>query len=266
MFVHRLRSTSVLLLLAVAGCGGGTAMSGSDVATEGEWRALRQDRPAPLGFAPRVSVGSVEVVGTLEWPPGLVTPALGISELVVTGLLARRDVDFVERRRFSVAARVEQQGTRPPGQPAAGVSPGADYQVNAVFIRLGDTQSSVDVRLVHPASGEVAASTRQSLPANVDGVTLARGIVEGTLSALDRLGERPTGDVAPPSANDPAGSGVSPEALQYFLRGLAAEERWQWEEARRGYQAAARASTFPEAAAALARTARLRLGGTIAES
>jgi hypothetical protein len=241
-------------------------MSGGDVASEREWRSLRQDRPEPLNDAPRVAVGTVELVGTVEWPAGVVTPQLGISELAVTGLLRRRDVRFVERRRFAVAVETEQRGTRPAGQPAAGVSPGADYIAHAVWIRLGDDGSSVEVRLVHPASGSVASSARVSLRPGTDAVSLARGIVRGTLLALDGIGERPVGGAPPPSADDPVEGRVSPEALEDFLRGLAAEERWQWEEARRRYQAAARASDFPEAAAALARTARLRLGGTIAES
>jgi hypothetical protein len=213
-----------------------------------------------------VGVARIELAGTVPWPAGTVTPQLGISELVVTGLLTRRDVRFVERRRLEVAARVEREGSRPPGQPPAGVSPVADYLMSAVWAQLGDGASSVEVRLVQPGSGAVAASARQAIPAGADAVTVARGVVEGTLAALDRLSVRPSGDAPPPPANDPAGSGVSPDALEHFLRGLAAEERWQWEAARRGYQSALAASDFPEAGAALARTARLRLGGTIAES
>jgi hypothetical protein len=48
------------------------------------------------------------------------------------------------------------------------------------------------------------------------------------------------------------------------MAGLEAEERWDWEGARRGYQAAlAAAPGFLEAEAALARAARLRNGGTL---
>ena len=61
------------------------------------------------------------------------------------------------------------------------------------------------------------------------------------------------------------GSEVLDPALQSFLRGLAAEESWDWEGARRGYQAAASDPGFFEAPAALARAARLRLGGTLGE-
>ena len=83
---------------------------------------------------------------------------------------------------------------------------------HAVYVRLGEGQRSVGVRLVRPATGEVVSSTRQSQSTDPDGVALARAIVEGVLSALDHIGERPAGDVAPPSANDPAGSGVSSES------------------------------------------------------
>ena len=99
----RLRSTLILLLLAASACGGGATTGAADVATESERRALRQPRPEPLDFAPRVAVGAMQLVGTIDWPRAGVTPELGVSELVVTGLLARRDVEFVERRRFDVA-------------------------------------------------------------------------------------------------------------------------------------------------------------------
>lgn len=82
-----------------------------------------------------------------------------------------------------------------------------------------------------------------------------------------------------PAWNDPVGadrgsganadgpSRVSTEALRHFLRGLAAEDTWDWEGARRGYQQALTADPdFHEARTALARAARLRLGGTLAES
>ena len=255
-----------VLALAAAACAGGKAAPGSDTATEAEWRALGEPRPEPLEGAPRIAVGDVELVGSVPWPEVGVRPQLGISELVVTGLLSRRDVDFVERRRFAAAVETERRGARPTGQPPAGVSPGADYLVHAVWIELDGTGGTVDVRLVHPTSGEVASSARRPLPPDADAVGVARGIVAGTLDALDRIEARPAGDRPPAGANDPPSSGVSFEALEYFLHGLAAEERWRWEEARRGYQAARRASDFPEASAALARTARLRLGGTIAES
>ena len=51
-----------------------------------------------------------------------------------------------------------------------------------------------------------------------------------------------------------------------FFEDSQQRELWNWEEARRGYQAAAADPAFYEATAALGRTARLRLGGTLAES
>jgi len=48
---------------------------------------------------------------------------------------------------------------------------------------------------------------------------------------------------------------------------LASEEAWNWEGARVGYQeAGALESAFFEADVALARTARLRMGGTLGSS
>ena len=116
------------------------------------------------------------------------------------------------------------------------------------------------------ASEAGAAAARRSVPADAHPVFLARAIVAGIVQALagaDRL----------PAWSDPLGEvnaapsgGVSGEALSSFLRGLAAEEVRRWEEARRGYAAAAADPRFPEARTALARTVRLRLGGTLAES
>ena len=61
-------------------------------------------------------------------------------------------------------------------------------------------------------------------------------------------------------------SEISIQDVERFLRGLAAEELWNWEGARRSYEAATASPGFLEAEAALARTARLRTGGTLGES
>jgi hypothetical protein len=241
-------------------------MMGAEAATEAEWRALRTSRPSPLEGAARLAVGDIELLGTLEWPSGGVSTSLGLAELVVTGLLRRRDVDFVERRRFERASAVERSGSRPPGHPPAGVSPSAEFIVHAVWVGRSASESAIDVRLVRLATGEVGGATRTILPRSVDAVTLARGVVAGALEVLSDLDRRPEWEDPMASANDRPSAGVSPEALGRFVRGLAAEELFRWEEARRGYQAAAEDSSFYEATSALARTARLRLGGTIAES
>jgi hypothetical protein len=88
------------------------------------------------------------------------------------------------------------------------------------------------------------------------------------LALLGDLGRLPAWDdpVAEASPDAYVASGVPPAALADFLSGLAAEERWRWEGARVAYRSAARAGGFFEAEAALARTARLRLGGTLGES
>jgi len=255
-----------VLLFAASACGGGAVVSGTDAATEAEWRALRTARPTPLEGAIHLAVGEVELVGPISWPAGRVTASLGVAELVVAGLLRRQDVAFVERRRFERASATERSGSRPASQPPAGVSPRAELIVHAVWVGRTEAESAVDVRLVRLTTGAVAGATRIVLPGSPDGVTLARGIVIGALDVLGDLDQRPAWADPIAAANDPAVAGVSPAAIDHFARGLAAEELFRWEEARRGYQAAAEDPEFYEAASALARTARLRLGGTIAES
>lgn len=254
----------------MAGTGGGTA---TDVASEEEWRALRQPRPEPLPAAPRVTIGDVAFVGAFPWPVAHATPpSLGVAELAAAGLLRRRDVHFVERRRFAAAAEAERRGVRRrPGQPAAGVSPGAEFSANAVWLPIGD-RAALEVRLVALETGDVAGATRVDLPANPDAVTLGRSLVTGIVQVLDNLGRRPewidpldSASEATAATNAAAAAGVSPTALASFLRGLASEEAWDWEGARRGYLAASAEPGFHEARAALARAARLRLGGTLGE-
>jgi len=186
---------------------------------------------------------------------------------VIAGLLRRRDLELVERRRFNAAVDAERAGTpRPAGAPPAGVSRGAEMLATIVWLELG-AQASLEVRLTRPQTGAVAAGRRRMIPADADPVGAARAIVSTILEALDELSRRPAWD-DPVPASAPAEyrpSGVSPAAVGRFLQGLAAEERWNWEGARRSYEAAAGAGFF-EAEAALARTARLRNGGTLGES
>lgn len=55
--------------------------------------------------------------------------------------------------------------------------------------------------------------------------------------------------------------------MNAFFAGLVSEEVWDWEGARAGYRAAeALDASFFEADVALARTARLRSGGTLGSS
>ena len=257
-------SVLVTSTLAAAACGG-RATGGSDVATDAEWRALRAPRPEPLPAAPRVAVGEVQILGSAPRVHGGVSTPLAVAELVSAGLLRRRDVTFVERRRFAAAVEAERAGRRPPGQPPAGVSRSADFQLVAVWIPAA-AGAAVDVRLVRLEDGEVVRAGRRALAADGGPVRLARGIVAEGIGVLDALGRRPAWDDPLGDANYLASDGVGPDALERFLDGLAAEELWRWEEARRGYQAAAADASFFEARAALARTARLRLGGTLAES
>ena len=250
----------------VSSCAGASSGARDSVASEAEWRSLAAPRPNPLPGAARVSVGDVRLVGQLPWNPAArVSAELAVAELAAAGLLRRRDVHFVERRRFTAAAAAERAGARPLGAPPAGVSPGADFIATAVWLPLGPGQSSVEIRLGTP-TGAIVGSARVALRDADDPVTIARSIVTAILGALDDVGRLPAWEDPIAGADGTTtGSEVADAALQGFLSGLAAEESWDWEGARRGYQAAASHSVFFEAAAALARAARLRLGGTLGE-
>lgn len=260
-------SIRVILVLAALlhGCSAGMVGSTADVATEADWRALFAPRPAPLPNAPRVTIGDIGFVGSFPWPARAPVPAsLGVAELVAAGLLRRQDVHFVERRRFSAAVVAERGGTRAAGAPRAGVSPGAELIASAVWLSLAPGEAAVELRISTLETGSVSGTTRVNVSAEADPVILARAIVGGLLEALDGMGRLPAWD--DPATN--ASSAASPDAyaIQSFLRGLSAEERWDWEGARKGYQPAASDPSFFEARAALARVARLRRGGTLGES
>ena len=272
-FVHQSHGRATLALMVslfgLPGCGGRATTAGSGVASEAEWRALRVDRPTPLNGAIRVSVGDIDFAGPYAWPGAGISSSIGVHELVAAGLLRRRDVEFVERRRFVAIADAERNGeTRRPGQPPAGVSVTPSFSIQAVWIPLSATRTSVEIRLMDVLSGEVVQSTRAMLPSEPDAVTLARSIVDGAIAMLDDEGHLTAwvDSLASEPANAEATSGVSPASLVNFLAGLAAEERWNWEGARRGYQAAAAEPAFHEAVTLLARAARLKLGGTLAEN
>jgi hypothetical protein len=139
--------------------------------------------------------------------------------------------------------------------------------LSATWASVGLDSAFVDLRLSDAQSGAVVATWRGATAPDADPVAVARRVVAGALSALDDLGARPAWQ-DPEAAAAPAGyraSGVNAAAVASFFQGLAAEEEWSWEAARAGYQDALSAGgpSFVEAAAALARTARLRAGGTL---
>ncbi len=267
---ERIARIAVLGVALCAAACGGSAVRGSPSATDAEWRALASPRPTPLPGAARLSLAEVQLAFAPPWPAAApVPPDLGLSELITAGLLRRSDVQLVERRRFAAAAEAERIGApRPAGAPPAGVSPGAELLATLVWIPLGGTRASWEVRLTDTETGAVVGSDRVPVPADGDPVGVARVAVGGILAALDRLGRLPAWDDPVPSAAPRvyAPSDVSTETLTRFLQGLAAEEAWQWERARVAYQAALGSAGFFEARAALARTARLRAGGTLGES
>jgi hypothetical protein len=238
--------------------------------SEADWRSLATPRPTPLPGAARVALTQLELLGDPGWPRAApVSASLGLTELVAAGLLRRGDVRFVERRRFAAAVDSERGGgARPAGAPAAGISPGAELSVLLTWIPLGPGEASLELRVSEMATGRVAETRRVSVPDDPDPVGLARAAVAAILATLDEMGrlpawDDPVGDAAPAAY---AASSVPTASVGDFLTGLAAEERWRWEAARVAYQSAARAPGFFEADVALARTARLRLGGTLGES
>jgi hypothetical protein len=196
---------------------------------------------------------------------------LAISELVGAALLRRADVEWVERRRFAAAVAAERRGdARPAGAPAAGVSPGAEFILSGSWASVGLDSAYLDLRLTQSETGSIVTSWRAATPNDPDPTSLTRTVVGSLLGALGRLDRLPvwsdpSPDAAPVSYRT---TGISTDAVEAFLVGLAAEERWDWEAARRGYQTALEegGARFVEAEAALARAARLRNGGTLGAS
>lgn len=267
---------ALLALLALSACGGGTpAVSGGPApasTSEAAWRRLATPRPAPLPGAPRVSVSDVQILA--QGHLGLAPTAdvnLGVAELVAAGLLRRQDVQFVERRRFAAALEAEQRGRpRGPGAPPVGESAGAEYLLSATWSSLGLDSAYLDVRLSDAETGAVVGKRRVATPNDADPTGVARTVVGSLLVILGDLDRRPEWNDAVP-ASAPASyrpSGVPTAAVDDFLAGLAAEDAWNWDAARQGYESALKVGGqgFFEATAALARTARLRLGGTLGAS
>lgn len=267
-----------VLVWIVGGCAGGTgtAGAGGGPGAGGGWESLREPRPEPLSGAARITVAELAVLGQGRWSGDLpVSPSLGLRELTSLNLLRRRDVRFVERRRFSRALERERSGReRPEGAPPIGRSPGAELVLTGTWAPAGADSAYLDLRLTDAESGQVVRTWRTPTPAEASLPALARAAAGGALEAVDALDRRPewddplrSGDLRPaPPEYRPVD--VPPEAVTAFLRGLAAEDRFEWETARREYQRAIEAggADFFEPEVALARAARLRAGGTLGSS
>jgi hypothetical protein len=266
--VRMLGFASVTVAIVLAGCAS-AAPAAAPIATEDEWRALASARPAALPAAARLSLTGVEILGRPPWTVAPLSADLALAELVTAGLIRRADVRFVERRRFAAAVAAEQAGVpRPAGAPPLGVSQSAEILASAVWVLLPTGTASIEVRLTEATSGAVIGTRRAPLPADADLVAVARLTVGTIMETLGEVGRRPTwtDPVRNAAPSRFVASGVSARALQSFVAGLAAEESWRWETARASYREAAENVGFFEAESALARTARLRLGGTLAES
>jgi hypothetical protein len=268
-----------LLALAISALSGACAGGGSNDTTspaslssvsDAVWQSLATTRPQALDGATRISVGRVEVSGAEKWGlPASVDVSLAFSELMVSGLLRRPDVRFVERRRFAAAADAARRGALPSEAPRLGVSVAPDYILIASWSSFGMASAILELQLVNPESGVVAYSWRKETPPDADAVGLARTAVGSLLAQLTSLNRLP--DWSDPMANaapaDFVSTSVETSALTSYLQGLAAEERWDWERARQGYQRALDDDpSFFEARVALGRAARLRMGGTLAAS
>ena len=274
-----MRRPLVLLLSlppVIAACApGGVSVAPPAPATEAEWQQLLRPRPTPLPGAPRVAIGDIFVSGGWDWA------SAAIQELVGVGLLRRPDVQFVERRRFAEAAERERQGLpRPPGAPPVGASPGAELILMGTLSPLMGPSARMNLRLVEAGTGVNRVGRSFVVPRNADPVALARRTAGALLAMLDTL-RTATEQGRPahpfPSWTNPIPtaapafwleSDVPPEAVDVFLMGVADEDAYDWEEARRAYQRARAfgGEAFFEPEVALARVARLRAGGTLRET
>lgn len=266
--------TALPLALACAGGAAPAAPAGPAPASAAEWQAIFRPRPTPLAGAPRIALGELTLADEKPWAElGAGVPAaLAVSELIAADLLRREDVQFVERRRFAEAAERERRGLpRPPGAPPIGASPGFELllvgsQTPALF---GDS-ALFNLRLVDAQTGTVRAGWRAGIPRGGDPTSLARRITGSLLATLDSLGSLPRWNDPVPSAAPRTwtASGVAIGAVEAFARGVAAEDAYDWEGARRAYQRASQlgGGAFFEPEVALARVARLRAGGTLGGS
>lgn len=255
------------LPLVVAGCAG----AGAGSTPESVWRSYLEPRPEPLPGATRLSVGEFQLVPDGQWAVGTaLTAAEGLQELVGTGLLRRRDVHFVERRRFSRAVEREQRGLpRPAGAPPIGRSPGAELILFGTWIPAGADSAALSLRLTEAETGVIRRSWSVGTPRDADAVSLARAATGSLLAVLDSLGRRPRWDdpVEPghTASRTFRRAGVPPEAVEAYFRGADAEDRYDWEGALREYRTALdlAGQGFWEPGVALARVARLRAGESL---
>lgn len=239
-----------LMLAAVlpwaAACAAGGAPSAPAAlagASDAEWQALVRPRPAARAGAPRIALGAISLAEERPW--GMVDPAVpaavGLQELIAAELLRREDVQFVERRRFAEAAERERRGLpRPDGAPPVGTSAGAQWLVTGTMSPLLGDSAYLEMRLVDPATSDLRAAWRVRVPRGGDPTTLARRVTGSLLATLDSLGTLPdwTDPVPDAALRSWRPSGVPLPAVESFFRGVAAEDAFNWDTARRAYQRA----------------------------
>lgn len=263
--------TALPVLLLQTACAGGSGPEATPAGAETPeqvWESLYQPRPEALNGATRVTVSEILLLANPWGIHGPIPAELGVQELLSANLLRRRDVHFVERRRFAQAAEGERRGEgRPRGAPPVGTSPGPELALAGSWAPTGPDSAYLDVRLVDPETGRVAVTFRRSTPRDADPVALARQAAAGLLASLGEMGRLPAWDdpisSSAPEAYQP--SGIPLSAAAAFFAGVASEDAYDWEEARIAYQEALElgGSEFFEARVALARIARLRAGGSL---
>jgi hypothetical protein len=271
--MRRFHVLFLALLPAVAACAAGSvpAPAAPVAATDAEWQALLLPRPTPLAGARRVSVGTL-ALGEERWGmSATVPPAVTMQELIGVGLMRRADVQYVERRRFAEAAERERRGLpRPRGAPEVGTSPGVELLLTGTMSPLLGDSAYIDLRLIDPATGTARTAWRVGIPRGADPTAIARRVVGSVVATLDSLDALPawTDPVADAAPVALRGSGVPATAADAFARGVAAEDTYDWEAARRAYQRARElgGTGFFEPDVALTRVARLRAGGTLGAS
>jgi hypothetical protein len=268
------RLLSVLALLPLAACAAGAPASsaGSAAGSDAVWQALLRPRPTPRPGAPRVAIGQIVLGEERPWAIEAPIPAaVGLQELLAAGLLRREDVQFIERRRFADAAERERRGVaRPAGAPPVGTSAGAELVLTGTMSPVLGDSAYLDLRLVEAATSGYRAAWRVGVPRGGDPAALARRIAGSMVAVLDSLRALPawSDPLASAAPRRWSASGVPLPAVESFFRGIAAEDVFDWEGARRAYQRAKDlgGAGFFEADAALARVARLRAGGTLGGS
>ena len=205
-----------------------------------------------------------------QWALPEAGSALALTELVSAGLLERRDVNFIERRRFTPAAERQRRGLpAPAAEPPVGTSPGAEWMLHITVVTNPAVPGAVDLRLVHVESGANRAGWRVAVPAQADLVGISRLVVGSLMLKLDELSLGVERDPTAPTPSDTyAGSPVSGSATTAFLNGVRWGDLYRWDLARASYESALllAGGNFPEADVALRREARLRAGGSLGGS